>query len=105
MAIAGLKDLSKSAIPNLLARYGITDLNEKVTLQNTVRWDDFKINQKYVQDPEDNDNDIGVVKLEKRIDLKNGKAKAACLDFTDEYSSFLSLSGWGKTRKINRFEF
>ena len=69
--LAGLKDLAKSALPNLLARYGITDLNEKVTSSNTVQWEDFTINQKYVNDNEDNDNDIGIVKLKKPIDLRN----------------------------------
>lgn len=98
----GLKDLSKSALPNLLVRYGITDLNEKITSSNTVQWEDFTINQKYVHDNEDNDNDIGVVKLKKPIDLLNGRAKIACLDFSNDYSSFLSLSGWGRTTPFGR---
>jgi len=97
-----LKDLTMSAIPNLLARFALTNLNDAVTSQNTVPWLEFKIHQKYIEDPENNDNDIGIVKLAKPIDLRNSRAKAACLDFTNEYSSFLSLSGWGRTTPFGR---
>lgn len=91
-----------SAIPNLLVRYGITDLNEKVTADNTVQWEDFKINRKYIENSEDNDNDIGVVRLAKPMNLRNSRAKPACLDFSNDYSSFLSLSGWGRTTPFGR---
>lgn len=97
-----LKDLSKSSMSNYLARIGITDLNERVTRENTVQWKDFKINEKYVRNHEDNNNDIGIITLQKPIDLRNGRVRAACLDFSNNYPAYLSLSGWGRTNVFGK---
>lgn len=78
---------------NYLVRYGITDLNEKITRENTVQWANFEINQEYILEDENNDNDIGLVKLRNPINLGNTRARPACLDFGNDYSSYLSLSG------------
>lgn len=45
---------------NYLIRYGITDLNEKITKDNTIQWKDFVVNEKYLKDTDDNNNDIGI---------------------------------------------
>lgn len=56
-----MKDLKRESVSNYLIRFGLTDLNEKITRENTIQWADFTVNEKYISESDNNDNDIGML--------------------------------------------